>query len=235
MINVPTGAVMFVSRAARTALAALLVFTPTLRSQEARRDSIPLPEHPRPDLRAARVAEPEWTWDFAFDKSDEGERAGWSAAASVSPTDPRAVLLGCAGVRRPDSAEIGWYSRPITIPERWRGRRVYLVVGASDWRTSVWLDGTKVGEHQGGYVPFSVELTGAHGTARRSAWRYASTTARTRSSSRESRGTGRRAACGRPSIWRPRRRPLASVHFTPDLAAAWRSWTRDWPSPRRAI
>jgi hypothetical protein len=31
------------------------------------------------------------------------------------------------------------------------------------------------------------------------------------------------------------RRPLASVHFTPDLAAAWRSWTRDWPSPRRAI
>jgi len=56
----------------------------------------------------------------------------------------------------PDSAEIGWYSRSITIPERWRGRRVYLVVGASDWRTSVWLDGTKVGEHQGGYVPFSV-------------------------------------------------------------------------------
>src|SRR5207237_5974729 len=43
----------------------------------------------------------------------------------------------------------------------WRrsGRRVFLVFGASDWRTSVWLDGKKLGDHQGGYTPFSFELT----------------------------------------------------------------------------
>jgi hypothetical protein len=33
------------------------------------------------------------------------------------------------------------------------GRRVFLVVGASDWRTSAWLDGQKLGDHQGGYTP----------------------------------------------------------------------------------
>jgi beta-galactosidase/beta-glucuronidase len=115
-----------------------------------------LPEHPRPDFERREWLNLNGRWDFAFDKRTRESGPAGARAASVCPTDPRAVLLGCAGVRRPDSAEIGWYSRSITIPERWRGRRVYLVVGASDWRTSVWLDGTKVGEHQGGYVPFSV-------------------------------------------------------------------------------
>src|SRR2546430_16296592 len=41
------------------------------------------------------------------------------------------------------------------------GRRVFLVFGASDWRTSAWLDGRKLGDHQGGYTPFSFELTQA--------------------------------------------------------------------------
>ena len=59
----------------------------------------------------------------------------------------------------PDSADIGWYARSITVPESWRGRRVFLVVGASDWRTTAWLDGRQVGEHQGGYTPFAFELT----------------------------------------------------------------------------
>ncbi len=41
----------------------------------------------------------------------------------------------------------------------WEGKRVFLTVGASDWETSVWLDGSLLGKHQGGYVPFSFELT----------------------------------------------------------------------------
>jgi hypothetical protein len=45
------------------------------------------------------------------------------------------------------------------VPEGWRGKRVFLVVGASDWRTTAWLDGARLGDHQGGYTPFSLELT----------------------------------------------------------------------------
>jgi len=58
----------------------------------------------------------------------------------------------------PDSANIGWYERSIVVPNAWRGRRVFLVFGASDWRTTAWLDGQKLGEHQGGYTPFAFEL-----------------------------------------------------------------------------
>jgi len=35
---------------------------------------------------------------------------------------------------------------------------VFVVFGASDWRTTAWLDGQKLGDHQGGYTPFSFEL-----------------------------------------------------------------------------
>jgi hypothetical protein len=99
-------------------------------------------------------------WQFAFDKRNTGERAGWpngtlpGGRTILVPFSWGAPLSGV-----PDSADIGWYARSITIPEAWRGKRVFLVVGASDWLTTAWLDGRKLGTHQGGYTPFSLELT----------------------------------------------------------------------------
>ena len=120
---------------------------------------IPLPEHPRPDFQRAEWLNLNGPWRFAFDPRDEGERLGWSRGAL--PGDRKILVpfswgAPLSGV--PDSTNIGWYARQITVPDSWRGRRVFLVVGACDWRTSIWLDGTKLGEHQGGYTPFSFEL-----------------------------------------------------------------------------
>ena len=58
-----------------------------------------------------------------------------------------------------DKADIAWYQRTITIPVAWKNKRTFLTVGASDWETTIWLDGILVGSHQGGYTPFSFELT----------------------------------------------------------------------------
>jgi hypothetical protein len=133
-------------------------------------ESIPLPEHPRPDFER-----PEWInlnghWRFKFDAADKGERAGWftgALAASHSILVPFSWGAPLSGV--PDSADIGWYQRTVNVPNSWRGKRVFLVVGASDWRTSVWLNDVKLGEHQGGYTPFSMELTSnvKYGSAQR--------------------------------------------------------------------
>jgi len=120
---------------------------------------IPLPEHPRPDFHRAEWLNLNGAWRFAFDPHDEGERLGWPGGSLpggrkiVVPFSWGAPLSGV-----PDSGNIGWYAREITVPAEWRGRRVFLVVGACDWRTTVWLDSTKLGEYQGGYTPFSFEL-----------------------------------------------------------------------------
>lgn len=58
--------------------------------------------------------------------------------------------------------QIGWYRRTFTVQSDWQhpDRRVFLVIGAADWETTVWCNGVQVGTHEGGYTPFSIELTG---------------------------------------------------------------------------
>lgn len=133
-----------------------------LGAQAPRADSIPLPEHPRPDFERAEWLNLNGRWRFAFDARDAGVRAGWPNEALPGKRQilvPFSWGAPLSGV--PDSADIGWYERTISIPAAWRGQRVFLVFGASDWRTSAWLDGRPLGEHQGGYTPFSFEIPAA--------------------------------------------------------------------------
>src|SRR4029077_3981808 len=103
---------------------------------------IPLPEHPRPDFQRGQWLNLNGTWQFWFDHQETKRQI-------LVPFSWGAPLSGV-----PDSGDIGWYARDITVPEAWRGRRIFLVFGASDWHTTAWLDDQKLGEHQGGYTPF---------------------------------------------------------------------------------
>jgi hypothetical protein len=51
-----------------------------------------------------------------------------------------------------------WYWRRFTVPSAWQGRRVVLHFGAVDYLARVWLNGTELGMHEGGYTPFEFEL-----------------------------------------------------------------------------
>jgi hypothetical protein len=142
-------------------LSGLALVAGALAAQAPRAQTVPLPEHPRPDFERAEWLNLNGSWRFAFDAGNDGERAGWPSGALPGS---RTILVpfswGAPLSGAPDSADIGWYARSITVPEAWRGRRVFLVFGASDWRTTAWLDGEKLGEYQGGYTPFSFEVTG---------------------------------------------------------------------------
>ena len=110
-------------------------------------DAIPLPEHPRPDWMREDWVNLNGTWSFGF-AADALDRTivvpfGWGSPAS--------------GVA--DEGDTGWYRRQIRVPESWRGRRVFVVIGASDHDTTVSLDGRVLGTYKGGYVPFEFELT----------------------------------------------------------------------------
>lgn len=209
--------------AALALVPALLAHPATSGAQETGRrdapDTIPLPEQPRPDFARSDWLNLNGHWRFAFDRRDEGEGQRWYATelpATHSILVPYSWGAPLSGVA--DSADIGWYSRTIAIPEAWRGKRIFLVVGASDWRTSAWLDGAKLGDHQGGYTPFSFELTpGAKpGTMQRLTLRVDDTPHPFQLEGKQGYGNAR-------GMWQTvylearGTAPLETIHFTPDI------------------
>jgi glycosyl hydrolase family 2 len=122
---------------------------------------IPLPEHPRPDFERAEWLNLNGTWSFRFDKDDAGLKEKWFEGAPAAFPEKITVPFswGSKLSGLPNGADIGWYARTVRAPEKWNGKRVFLVIGAADWRTRAWLDGQPIGEFQGGYTPFEFELT----------------------------------------------------------------------------
>ncbi|HEY2614715.1 MAG TPA: glycoside hydrolase family 2 TIM barrel-domain containing protein [Chthoniobacterales bacterium] len=59
--------------------------------------------------------------------------------------------------------EVGWYRRTVVVPpnEYWVNKRIILTVGAADFFTDGWCNGTHVGRNEGGYIPFEFDLTDA--------------------------------------------------------------------------
>lgn len=56
-------------------------------------------------------------------------------------------------------AGIGIYRRDFEVPEGWREGRVFLHFGAVFHSTRVWINGTPAGAHEGGFLPFSFDVT----------------------------------------------------------------------------
>ena len=122
--------------------------------------SIPLPEHPRPDFQRADWMNLNGTWQFCFDSKDVGIAEKWIEKAESFEEEilvPFPWGSKLSGVE--DKGDIGWYTRTVTPPASWKGKRIFLVIGACDWRTTAWLDGRELGTYQGGYTPFEFELT----------------------------------------------------------------------------
>ncbi len=123
-------------------------------------DSVPLPEHPRPDFERANWINLNGYWDFEFDTTNQGEAEEWAKSGKKFNSKILVPFPWGSPLSEVENlGDIAWYKRKISIPEEWSGKRVFLVVGASDWLTKGWIDGQPVGEYQGGYTPFEFELT----------------------------------------------------------------------------
>jgi beta-galactosidase/beta-glucuronidase len=100
-------------------------------------------------------------WDFALDLSDSGEERAFTEGKGFNqrilvPFAPESLLSGVGNL---DFMTAVWYKRTFSIPEKWTGKRILLHFEACDYKTTVWLNGKKVGEHEGGYTPFTFDLT----------------------------------------------------------------------------
>ena len=138
----------------------LFIFCFSASSQNEQTENIPLPEHPRPDFMRSEWLNLNGYWNFMFDKENVGEAQKWFENPA---TFTKKILVpfpwGSKLSEVKNEADIAWYSRKIKIPESWKNKRIFVVVGASDWTTTGWFAGKAVGSNRGGYTPFEFELT----------------------------------------------------------------------------
>ena len=139
--------------------------------------------HPLPQLRRSHWCSLDGSWAFAYDAAETGLDRDWPArgVGERTITVPLPPESGLSGIGETGYHPVVWYSRAITADDLARagrptqGERVLLHLGAVDYRASVWIDGRLVGEHEGGHVPFALDITRALPGDGEAAW-YARTT-----------------------------------------------------------
>ncbi len=52
-----------------------------------------------------------------------------------------------------------WYQTSFALPWGWRGQRVFVRFNSVNYLAEVWLNGERLGEHEGGHLPFAFEIT----------------------------------------------------------------------------
>lgn len=117
-----------------------------------------LPEYPRPLMKRAAWQNLNGLWEYAIARAGSPAPRRYDGEILV----PFAVESALSGVGKPlgDKNEL-WYLRTFTVPPAWGGQKVLLHFGAVDWRTDVWVNDVKVGVHEGGFTPFSFDITPA--------------------------------------------------------------------------
>ncbi|GHF78654.1 PA14 domain-containing protein [Streptomyces thermodiastaticus] len=119
-----------------------------------------LPEYPRPQLTRTQWQNLNGRWQFAAAEAGEQPPVGKNLPERILVPYP--VESQLSGIERHEDRM--WYRRTFAVPADWRighGKRLQLNFGAVDWKAEVYVNGTKVAEHQGGYDKFSADITDA--------------------------------------------------------------------------
>jgi len=121
-------------------------------------EPVPLPEYPRPQM-----VRPDWQnlngwWDYAVRPVQDPEPESCDGRILV----PFPIESALSGVGKPLLPEENlWYFRTFDIPEEWKNNRILLHFGAVDYECDVYINGTHIGSHRGGYLPFCFDITPA--------------------------------------------------------------------------
>ncbi|SOE02264.1 glycoside hydrolase family 2 protein [Blastococcus haudaquaticus] len=130
--------------------------------------------YPRPQLMRDAWTDLTGTWQFAYDDEREGLLHRWHQHSDLHdrtvfdrdivvpfPPESPASGIGDTGFH-----PVLWYRRSLRLADiaakaalRRPGHRLFLRLGAVDYRAQVWLDGVLVASHTGGQTPWHADLT----------------------------------------------------------------------------
>ena len=119
--------------------------------------------------RDSQLLEQGWLFlqsDAAGSEAEDADISAWQPV-SVPHSWNRVgyYLTGKGGTHTADSVNKhqgkGWYRTRFAAPQDMRGKRVWLEFDAASRSAEVWVNGIKIGSHQGGFSRFRVDATSA--------------------------------------------------------------------------
>lgn len=101
-------------------------------------------------------------WNFKMDYDNVGIQEQWQKEP-LTDTIPMAVPSSYNDLfteeREKEHVGYVWYEKNFVIPDSWNGKRIVLRFGSATHHATVWVDGTEVVKHKGGFLPFEADIT----------------------------------------------------------------------------
>ena len=115
-----------------------------------------LPEYPRPQMVRSSWINLNGLWDYAITAKGDLMPIQYTGKILV----PYSIESALSGVKRGLlPSDNLWYRLTIQRPKTKTGDRVLLHFGAVDWQATIFVNGSKVGMHTGGYTNFTFDIT----------------------------------------------------------------------------
>jgi hypothetical protein len=119
-----------------------------------------LPDYPRPQMTRSKWQNLNGVWEFA--KADTGQAVPAGQSLGERVLVPYPIESALSGIQRHEDRM--WYRRTFTVPAGWKvgsGNRLEMHFGAVDYDSKIYVNGTQVATHRGGYDGFDVDVTDA--------------------------------------------------------------------------
>ncbi len=105
-------------------------------------------EYPRPDFQRKDWMSLNGKWEFGFNEVIHSE-------IEV----PFVYQCALSGVNIKDNYDHVIYHKVFSVPDNWKDQNILLHFGAVDYKSTVYVNGHMVCNHEGGHVPFTIDIT----------------------------------------------------------------------------
>lgn len=117
---------------------------------------------PRPDFIRTDYQTLNGEWEFDFDDDGTLSRSferGGDLQLEKTIRVPFPYQSPASGIDDAVDHDVMWYRRSFTVPAEKLEKTALLKFGAVDHEAEVWLNGTYLGSHVGGFTPFSFDVS----------------------------------------------------------------------------
>ncbi|MCI5509944.1 MAG: beta-glucuronidase [Eubacterium sp.] len=108
-----------------------------------------------------RVVSMDGMWKFCLDGKAEGEALGWTKGVPGDEVIPVPASFQDFYTDKDTREYAGdmWYEKDVFVPGEWEGKNIFVRFSCATHRAQVFVNGMKITEHEGGFLPFSADVT----------------------------------------------------------------------------